>query len=606
VVEVMAFLRAHRVSASTCERVVRHYGPRRALAVVQRDPYRLALDVSGIGWKTADALAVELGVADDAPTRTQAGVLHVMHEITDRHGHAYVEQDLLVDRAKELLWPKDGGLLPQPALVRDAVAALAAAEHLHLEPLDGDDGQDWLFQEARRGRVAVSLPNLHAAEARIAARLRSLVVSGGRRRGDVKRLGALAEAAIRDFEAEQGMTLAPEQREAVRLAAEHPVLVVTGGPGCGKTTLTRAILQMFSAAGYSVSLCAPTGRAARRLTEATGVTGPDIAQTIHRLLEWDPRARAFTRTPEHPLEADVVVCDEGSMGDLEVVRDLLDATADGTRVIFVGDVDQLQPIRAGAFLRDVIASDAIPVVRLERVYRQGEGSMISAAAVAINRGQVPTGTTDPHGEFFVFERPTPEAALATVVDLVTRRLPQGFGLDPVRDVAVLVPQHKGVAGTVELNARLQAALNPGGRELVRGARRYRVGDRVMQLRNDYDRDVSNGDIGYVRSVDPKRAELVVDFYGRSVVCDDEALGELTLAYASSIHKMQGGQAPAVVVYLGWEHRHMLSRKLFYTAVTRGERIVVVVGERRAIAKAVRERDTEVRRTRLAERLRRSG
>jgi exodeoxyribonuclease V alpha subunit len=298
--------------------------------------------------------------------------------------------------------------------------------------------------------------------------------------------------------------------------------------------------------------------------------------------------------------------DEGSMVDLPLARDLLEAVADGTRVVFVGDVDQLPPVRAGALLRDMIVSDALPVVRLDRIYRQGEGSMISAAATAINRGQRPVGTDDPNGEFFVFERGTPEAASTTIVNLVTTLLPRQFGFDPVRDIAVLTPQHKGVAGTVELNARLQDALNPRGRELVRGGRRLRVGDKVMQLRNDYDRDVSNGDIGYVRSVNAKRAEVVVDFYGRSVVCDDEALGELTLAYASSIHKMQGGQAPAVVIYLGWEQKRMLSRKLFYTAVTRGERVVVVVGDRGAISLAVRERGAEVRRTRLAERLRRTG
>lgn len=370
--------------------------------------------------------------------------------------------------------------------------------------------------------------------------------------------------------------------------------MVTGSPGTGKTTVLQVILDLYKRAGMRVACCAPTARAAGRMTEATGTA----SKTIHRLLEIQRGNRPFF-TEDRPLDTDVLVVDESSMVDLRLAAFLLGAVPNGARVVIIGDRNQLPSVQPGAVLHDIIASGAVPVIELNRIYRQGPGSTISKAAAAINRGEIPSGDAGGQGEFFRVTRGNQDEAAATIEHLVTTRIPSVFGI-PASQIAVLVPQHKGAGGTFALNDRLQEALNPHGAELARGGRRFRVGDPVVQRRNDYVREVFNGDRGVVAVVEPSIAEVVVDFDGRRVRYDDEEMAQLVLGYATTIHSSQGGEFPAVVVYAGSESEHMLACSMLYTAITRGKKLVVVVATHAVIASAIRRKDR--RRTRLAARI----
>jgi exodeoxyribonuclease V alpha subunit len=436
---------------------------------------------------------------------------------------------------------------------------------------------------------------MHQAELRLARRLGELATAPARSLDGAAR-------AIQEFEQRAGVELAPEQRSAVDEAARRQVLVVTGGPGVGKTTIVRAILAVLARAKVEVRLAAPTGRAAKRMSEATGQS----AMTLHRMLEFEPKTQSFKRNRHSPLEAGAVVVDEASMLDLPMADALTDAIAPGTRLILVGDVDQLESVGPGAVLRDVIASGAVPCVRLRQIFRQAARSLIVTNAHRINEGEPPLAPAEgANADFFIVERRDPERARATILELVTTRIPQRFGLDPTRDVQVLTPMNRGPVGALALNEALQAALNPGhggGDAYVRGTRTYRTGDKVMQLRNDYDRNVFNGDVGFVSSIDPEEGTLVVRFEEREVAYDASDLDELTLAYACTVHKSQGSEYPAVVIPLLTTHFVMLSKNLLYTAVTRGKRLVVLVADPRAVELALSRGRREERRTRLAERL----
>ncbi len=576
--EVMVFLQAHGASPALATRIYKRYG-KDAITIVSREPYRLALDVWGVGFKTADRIAQELGVERDGPARIQAGVLQAMHDATDG-GHACVPESAARARALALLDlpPEDPTAEDK---IRSALVALRMGGYVVMEKRDEED-------EPR-----VYLADLYAAEVRFASRLLTLL------RAPARPLPGAARA-LAEFEARAGVALAPEQRQAVERAAKDGVLVITGGPGVGKTTIVRAVLSVYESAKLAVRLAAPTGRAAKRLSQSTGRE----ASTLHRLLEFDPKRGSFKRSLENPLEVDALVIDEASMIDLPMADAIAQAVAEGTRLVFVGDVDQLPSVGPGAILRDVIQSNAVPVVRLTQIFRQAGASLIVENAHRINAGEVPiappAGAT---ADFYLIDRRDPEGARDTILELVGSRIPKRFGHDPIRDVQVLTPMHRGPAGSMALNEALQALLNPSGPSLTRGARLFRLGDKVMQLRNDYDREVWNGDVGIVSDVDEEEEVLFVRFDDeRRVKYEAADLDELTLAYACSIHKSQGSEYPVVVLPLLTTHFVMLSRNLLYTAVTRGKRLVVLVYDPRALSLALADDRKGERHTGLSARL----
>ena len=577
--DVMVFLQAHGATTALAMRIVKRYGAN-AMSIVSRDPYRLALDVYGVGFKTADRIATSIGVATDSPERMQAGVLQVVHDVTEA-GHVWTSEEEILARAAPML-----GLEAEDAAVQErlqqAVRALVMAGRAVVE-----------LQEGAR---IVYASEMFTAEVRLSGRLAEIARAPARRLDGV-------DAAVRAFEMRARVELAPEQRSAVEEASRRQVLVVTGGPGVGKTTIVRAILAVLAGSKVDVRLAAPTGRAAKRMSEATGAE----ATTLHRLLEFDPKKYAFKRDRSRPIEAGAVIVDEASMLDLPMADALTQAIAPGTRLILVGDVDQLPSVGPGAILRDVIASGAIPSVRLRQIFRQAAQSLIVTNAHRINEGEPPISPpAGSNADFFVVERRDPEHARDTLIELVTQRIPNRFGLDPVRDVQVLTPMNRGPAGAIALNEALQAALNPRGDALVRGARTYRVGDKVIQLRNDYDKSVFNGDVGFITSIDPEETAMTIRFDDREVAFEASDLDDLVLAYACTVHKSQGSEYPAVVIPLLTTHFVMLSKNLLYTAVTRGKRLVVLVCDPRALEIALSQRRREDRRTRLGPRLAEMG
>lgn len=572
--DVMVFLRGHGISPAYAARIIKKYG-KDAINVVRANPYRLAHDIWGIGFRKADQIAQALGIARDAPERLEAGLLHAL-ETASEDGHMHVPDEELFAQTAELL-----GVAQEPLAPR--LAALEARHFVVRETL-GDRG------------ACSALPWAHDAEAVAAARLVQLT------RTPARALGLDLHAAIHAFEAVTGVTLATQQRAAVEAALTDKVVVITGGPGVGKTTIVKAIVHLARLVHRKVALCAPTGRAAKRLGEATVAE----AMTIHRLLEYQPHEGGFQKGPENPLDVDMVVVDEGSMVDAQLFRAVLDAMRPGAQLVLVGDVDQLPSVGAGAVLQDVIASEAATVIRLTEIFRQAAESKIVLSAHRINRGEVPD-LDSPQGatsDFYFISRDDPEAARATIVELVAERIPQRFGFDAIEQVQVLAPMHRGELGTAALNQALQARLNPGpAPELTRGDRVYRRGDKVMQLRNDYDKGVFNGDIGLVIGVDSGAGSLTVDFDGRIASYERAELDQLAHAYAVSIHKSQGSEYPVVVLPLATQHYMMLQRSLLYTAVTRGKRLVVIVGSKRAVSLAVKNADARRRYTWLAERVR---
>ncbi len=573
--DIMVFLRGHGVSASLAARIVKRYG-KDAINVVRANPYRLAHEVWGIGFRIADGIAQNLGMARDAPERLEAGFLHAL-ETSSQDGHLHVPDGELLAQTAELL-----GVPEEPLAAR--LAALESRRLVVRETL-GDRG------------ACSALPWAYQAEAEAAVRLAELT------RTPARSLGLDVHAAIHAFEAVTGVTLAVQQRAAVEAALTDKCVVITGGPGVGKTTIVKAIVHLAKLVHRKVALAAPTGRAAKRLGEAT----VHEAMTIHRLLEYQPHEGGFQRGRDNPLDIDMLVVDEASMVDAQLFRAVLDALRPGSQLVLVGDVDQLPSVGAGAILADVIASEAATVIRLTEIFRQAAESKIVVSAHRINHGELPdldapAGTTS---DFYFISRDDPEAALATIVELVAERIPKSFGFDAIEQVQVLAPMHRGELGTASLNRALQERLNPAGStpELTRGDRVYRRGDKVMQLRNDYDKAVFNGDIGVILAIDPGEGLVQVDFDGRVASYERTELDQLAHAYAVSIHKSQGSEYPVVVLPLATQHFMMLQRSLLYTAVTRGKQLVVIVGSRRAVQLAVKNADARRRYTWLAERVR---
>ncbi len=570
--EVMVFLQSHGIGTGHAIKIYKRYGAE-AMAVLRQDPYRLATDIHGIGFQSADRIAASLGTARTAPERLAAGVRHLLSEAADR-GNVFLPRRKLVEEGQRLLEV-------EPGLIGEAVDALAGAGEVVLDTVPNAP------EEAREPVYAKAL---HAAETGVANRLRALLA-----RPDLP-FDIDPEKAVAWFEKREALSLAPAQREAIRRGLTSKILVITGGPGTGKTTLVRGILAILEKKGRTVLLAAPTGRAAKRLAEATGGT----AATLHRLLEFEPRSRTFERNRDRPLGCDLLIVDEASMLDTALAFHLLKAVPNGGRLIFVGDVDQLPSVGPGRLLGDLIRSGTIDVVRLKEIFRQAEQSAIVVNAHRINRGEMPLAAREGEaGDFFFIERKRPEDVLETVTELVAQRIPARFGLDPVEQIQVLSPMNRGSLGTQSLNAALRERLNPNG---APGPHGLRVGDKVMQVRNNYDLEVWNGDVGRVVGVDEDEGKLTVEIDGRAVAYDAAALDELVLAYACSIHKSQGSEYPCVVVPLHGQHQIMLQRNLLYTALTRARRLAILVGERKALEAAVRNHRTSGRFTLLAERL----
>ena len=559
---VMLFLQGYGVSTAYAAKIYREYG-KESIDKVRENPYRLADDIWGIGFKTADGIAAKMGYEKEDPRRCRSGILYTLVQLSDE-GHVYAGEEQLVKTAGQLLEAGE-------TAIRDTLAGMLQAEDLILD------------------KDAIYLPPFYHAECGTSRRLRDLAESTGRSLFD----GLFDPSSLT---AETGIEYDEVQLAAIRQAVTSKVMVLTGGPGTGKTTTTQGIIAALKKAGLRVLLAAPTGRAAKRMSEATGME----AKTIHRLLEYNPQD-GYKRNDENPLEGDALIVDECSMIDILLMNNLLKAVPVGMRLVFVGDIDQLPSVGAGNVLRDIIDSQRIPVVRLVRIFRQAQKSRIVMNAHTINQGRFPDTSNGRDTDFFFMREDDPERAAETIVRLVKERLPRAYRESPDR-IQVLTPMQRGVVGAANLNLLLQQALNPSGPSLNRGGYTYRQGDRVMQQRNNYDKDVFNGDLGYIREVDTEERTLKVDFDGKWVEYDVTELDELTLAYATTIHKAQGSEYPIVVMPVLMTHFVMLQRNLIYTGITRAKKICVLLGAAKALAYAVRNVSVLKRNTRLKERL----
>jgi exodeoxyribonuclease V alpha subunit len=568
--ELTVFLRGHGIGAAHARRIHKVYG-RESLEAVRADPYVLARSVPGIGFRTADHVAEKLGIPRNSIQRARAAVLYLLERMAEE-GHVFAPAEYLASQFHR-------ELEMEPGLVGDALTDLAQDGAVIVE--QAGDGE------------AVYLQRLHEAEATVAERIRLLVA--GRPIGEAVVERALAATA----QANPELQLNGEQMRALSFALKSRVAVITGGPGTGKTTLLRWLLTALDAAGLKPMLAAPTGRAAKRLAEATGRE----ARTIHRLLEYTPETQTFFRNEAFPLRSNYLVVDEASMMDIELGASLLRALTPNSSLVLVGDRDQLPSVGPGSVLKDVIASGLVPVAELRDVFRQARESLIVANAHRLNRGESPATANNAEGDFFFFERNAPQDVVATIKELMEHRLVGRFGIKDAREIQVLTPMNRGPLGVHTLNHELQELLNPRGRELRAGDRVFREGDRVIQLRNDYDKLVFNGAIGRVVAADTARGRLGVVFEDGHAEYDLAELDALGLGYAISIHKSQGSQYPAVIIPIHQTHYLMLRRNLLYTAITRAERVCILVGTRSALAQAVSNEDERRRFSRLAERLR---
>ncbi len=575
--EIMLFLQSNGVSTGLAVKIYKQYGDA-SIGVVKNDPYRLAKDIFGIGFKTADKIALQMGLALDAPARLQAGLLYTLSTLSDE-GHCFAARQQLTTAASEIL-------AARPELCQAQLEVLIRQREVVAED------------------EAVYLPPFFHAEQGVANRLRRIQLAGRDRLAVFKDVDwEKAFAWLDEAHAASGKAihLTDQQKSAIRMALTEKVSVLTGGPGTGKSTITGGLIQLLQAKNCSVLLAAPTGRAARRLSEATGLQ----AKTIHRLLEFSPTgSSAFQRDQQNPLDADLIIIDETSMVDILLIYHLLNAIEVGSHLLLVGDVDQLPSVGAGNVLRDIIDSAVVPVTRLETIFRQAADSFIIVNAHRINQGQMPLFPQNSK-DFFLFAEADPQKAADWVLDLVANRIPARFGFNPDGDIQVLSPMHRGAVGVGSLNEHLQQALNPPNKsrdEVRHGQRILREGDRVMQLRNNYDLQVFNGDLGKVLAIDLENQVVQVDFDGHAVEYDFTQLDELVHAYAASIHKAQGSEFPVVVIPLLTQHYMMLQRNLLYTGVTRARQVVVLVGTKQAIGIAVRNNRIGQRNTRLATRL----
>jgi len=572
--EVMTFLMGKGISSGPAFRIYKQYG-NRSIDVMTENPYRLAWDIDGVGFLTADRLAEKMGFSKEAPERAEAGILYALNEMASL-GHVYAPRDELVKNTCELLKVDNHGLI-LGAITRVAIARDNELPKIVIE--DFEDGSQAVYQGA-----------FHVAEKRSAYLLKSILKAPRRIRSNIDVEKALAWA-----QEKANITLSEGQKEAVRLAIDNKVAIITGGPGTGKSTILAVILKIYGALHANMLLAAPTGRAAKRMNETTGLE----AKTIHRLLE--SKRGGFGRNDKNPLECDLLVIDEASMIDNMLLYNLLKAIPPQAGVLFIGDINQLPSVGPGAVLRDMINSSTIPVAELKEIFRQAAESQIVTTAHRINQGLAPVkGETQK--DFFFFFQEEPQQIVDQIVDLIKNRLPQ-CGYDPIQDIQVLCPMHKGIVGGSNLNEVLQQTLNPNGQELTKGGRKFRVGDKVMQIRNNYDKEVYNGDWGILTKVDPETQDVTVMIEDREVVYDFKELDELVTAYAISVHKSQGSEYPCVIIPVHTQHYMLLQRNLLYTGITRGKKLVITIGTNKAMNIAVKNNKTQKRYTRLEERLR---
>ncbi|MGH7275300.1 MAG: SF1B family DNA helicase RecD2 [Nitrospiria bacterium] len=573
--EVMIFLQSHGVSATFGIKIFKVYKDQ-AIAILRGNPYQLAQDIEGIGFKTADRIAQSLGVAKDSPARIESGVLYILGKWVDA-GHVYVPSVHLAKEAQELLESDE-------TIVDQALHNLREKERIVI------------LEIPEEHYLAIYLIPLSIAEQNVAKRLTELAYA------QHFPITIDPERALTWVEQVNRLRLAPQQRQAIKMALTEKLLIITGGPGTGKTTILKCLIEILEKKGVKILLAAPTGRAAKRMEEATARQ----AKTIHRLLEFSPKGGGFQRNQERPLQADLIILDEASMIDLLLMNHLLKAVPLQATLLLVGDIDQLPSVGPGQVLRDIIDAGVVPVIRLTDVFRQGEESLIPLNAHKINEGLLPTlkapelGT---HCDFYFWECSDPEEMMEQVKKLVSDRIPQTFHIDPVEDIQVLSPMHKGNLGVSILNQELQALLNPvGGKEVTRVGRLFRVRDKVMQLKNNYEKEVYNGDVGRILGIDSEEQEVKVNFEGRIVSYEFHELDELSLAYAVTVHKSQGSEYPAVILLLHTSHYTMLQRNLLYTAITRARKLLILIGTKKALAVAVKNNKIQERFSHLKTRL----
>jgi len=566
--DIMIFLQGHGIGTAQAARIYRQYGGE-AVAMVRTNPYRLCADVWGIGFKTADSVAMSLGIPEDSVIRARAGIVYVMRTLSEE-GHCYCTEPELLLHTENLL-----GI---------SIEILAEALHQELETPRLVKDEDRIY-----------LAELFEAECAVADGIRRLLDT------PVRFQPIIADKAVEWAQAQMRITFAPKQHEALETALRAKVSIITGGPGVGKTTIIRALRDVYGKRKLTVRMAAPTGRAAKRMAESTG----GEALTIHRLLKFLPRTGTFEFNAEKKLEGHCFILDEVSMIDIQLMAHVMRALPGEAVLVLVGDIDQLPSVGPGNVLRDLIQSNVIPCEALDTIFRQERGGLIVQNAHRINQGEmlVMPDEGDTGADFYFLDTEDPDAVIQRMLDLVTKRIPKRFGLDPFSDIQVLTPMRRNQLGADNLNAVLQQALNPAGHEIERFGRKYRKGDRVMQVHNNYDKEVFNGDIGSITFVNEEDQEITVESDGRNVVYDFSELDELVHAYASTIHKSQGSEYPAVVILLTTQHFKLLQRNLLYTAVTRGKRLVCIIGSRKAVAMAIRNTEIRQRRTGLKDRVR---
>ncbi|MCD6584832.1 MAG: ATP-dependent RecD-like DNA helicase [Desulfobacteraceae bacterium] len=574
---VMMFLQSHQVSTGYATKIFKQYGDR-SITVVTENPFQMATDIFGIGFITADKIAANIGFSKDSPLRIRAGILYVLNELSS-DGHVYYPYTKLIEKCSEILEVAGN-------LIGAELTQVAAEKQTVIE----DDALSETHDDTR----AVYLARSYFCETGISYMLKRLMATPKTTRP------VDADQAVKWVQEQLDFSLADNQKKAILSAIQSKFMVITGGPGTGKTTIIQAVLKIYQKLHVRILLAAPTGRAAKQMSETTGFA----AKTIHRMLSFNFRSGGFQKNEKDPLDCDLLIVDEASMIDTVLMHHLLKAVPQQATLILVGDVNQLPSVGAGNILGDIIASHVIPVVRLNEIFRQAQESRIIVNAHRINNGFLPKTDieNDEKTDFYFIDQESPERVLEIILELAANRIPKKFGFDAIDDIQVLSPMHKGLVGTANLNKELQKRLNPGKDNLVYGSTTFHCHDKVMQIRNNYDKNVFNGDIGRVVDINRETREVIITFDDRKIAYDFTELDEVVPAYAVSVHKSQGSEYPAVIIPVLTQHYILLQRNLIYTAITRGRRLVILVGTKKALAIAINNDKTRQRFTRLKDRL----